>query len=344
MKIQELSHQLVQQYDEYLLSKECSLFYYSSKYRDFIKKLLGCEEEYLLAMEDDTIQGILPLMYIQVHPWRVYNSLPYYGSNGGILADNEKAYNELLNAYNEVAHSRSTLSSTIITNPLIEKSLHGVVHDYTDYRVGQLTRVSGTKDDWEKLLDRIESSARRNVKKALRKGVTVEVDHNQLGHLCDMHRKNIQAIGGMPKSDEFFKLIPQYFAPGQDFNLYVARLDGIVVAGLLIFYFNETVEYFTPAIDSEYRSNQPLSLIILTAMTEAARRGFKWWNWGGTWPSQIGVYRFKRKWAAIERRYYYYTKLNDCSILQWPRDRILKTFPNFFIVPFSALNSVGKHE
>jgi len=344
MKIETLSPELVQRYDQYLLSKDCSLFYYSSKYRNFIKRLLGCEEKYLVAMEHSAIHGILPLMYIQVDLRRIYNSLPYYGSNGGIVADNDEAYIELLNAYNEIAHSKTTLSSTIITNPLIEQSLSGSAHNYTDCRIGQFTKLSGTRNDWEEMPDRIESSARRNVKKALREGVIAEVDHNQLERLCEMHQENIQAIDGIPKSNGFFKLVPQYFVPGQDFDLYVAKWDGVIIAGLLVFYFNETVEYFTPAIDSEYRSKQPLSLIIVNAMTEAARRGFKWWNWGGTWPSQVGLYRFKKKWAAIEREYYYYTQLNDCSILQWPRDKILKTFPNFFIVPFSALNSVGKHE
>ena len=344
MKILELSSELVQYYDKYLLSKECSLFYYSSKYRNFIRKLLGCNEEYLVAIEDGTIHGVLPLMYNQVNSWHVYNSLPYYGSNGGILADNDKAHNELLNAYNEIAQRENTLSCTMITNPLIEQRLSGVLYNYTDYRIGQLTRLSAKIDDWQGLLGRIEPSARRNIKKALRENITVEVEHNQLKWLYKMHLQNIQGIGGIPKSKEFFTLIPQYFIPGEDFDLYVAKLDGVVIAGLLVFYFNQIVEYFTPAIDREYRSTQPLSLIIMYGMTEAAKRGFKWWNWGGTWPSQVGVYRFKKKWAAIERKYYYYTQLNNRSILQWPRDKILKIFPNFFIVPFSALNSVGNHE
>ena len=183
----------------------------------------------------------------------------------------------------------------------------------------------------------IESSAERNVKKAIRQGVTVEVDHSQLGRLCEMHTENIQSIGGIPKSKTFFELVPWHFIPGHDFDLYVAKRDGIIIAGLLVFYFNKTVEYFTPAIDHDHRSYQPLSLIIMTAMSDSAKKGFKWWNWGGTWESQVGVYRFKRKWAAGERKYCYHTQLNDLSVLSWPREKILETFPNFFIVPFSAL-------
>lgn len=337
MRIEKLTQVLRLSYEEYLRSTDFSLFYYSSNYKNFLKKLLGCDEEYLLAIEGDTIHGILPLMYIQIDSFRVYNSLPYYGSNGGILSNNDKAHNELVNIYNEIACSKTTLSSTIITNPFNDQDSLGFVHNHIDHRIGQMTDLSSKRDDFGGLLGRIESSARRNVKKALREGITVEVDHSQLNRLREMHEQNILAIGGIPKSKEFFVLIPQYFIPVKDFDLYVAKRNGVMIGGLLIFYFNQTVEYFTPAIDDEYRSYQPLSLIIMTAMSESAKKGFRWWNWGGTWESQVGVYRFKRKWGAHERKYSYYTQLNDPSILAWPREKILNTFSNFFVVPFSSL-------
>ncbi len=74
-------------------------------------------------------------------------------------------------------------------------------------------------------------------------------------------------------------------------------------------------------------------------MADASRRGFEWWNWGGTWESQVGVYRFKKKWGADERRYDYHIQLNDASVLSWPREKILETFPNFYVAPFSALKT-----
>ena len=343
MRIERLTLALTPSYEEYLFGKENSLFYYSSKYKNFMKKLLDCEEEYLLAIERDRIRGILPLMYMEGGSFRVYNSLPYYGSNGGIIADNEEAYTALLRVYNnEISCDKATLSSTIITNPLNEQDSSGFIHNYIDYRISQITSLSGERDDWKGLQSRIDSSARRNIKKAVRENISVEIDHSQLNRLRKMHQENIQAMSGLPKSDEFFTLIPQHFSPNKDFDLYVAKKDGVIIAGLLVFYFNQTIEYFTPAIDNRYRSYQPLSLIIITAMTEAARRGFKWWNWGGTWESQVGVYRFKRKWGADDRKYFYYTQLNDLSILTWPKEKILSTFPNFFIVPFAALQEEGK--
>lgn len=339
MRSQILTSELVEAYDRFLLDRACSLFYHSSKYKDFLKSLMGCKEEYILAMEGTKIHGVLPLMYAQVEGGRIYNSLPYYGSNGGIIADSEEAYRELACAYNTIARRQTTITATLIGNPLLPQGASGITHNYLDLRIGQWTALSPADANPEALMARINSSARRNVNKAMSQGFSVEIDCTQVDPLRQMHQDNMRAIGGRPKNDAFFASLARHFVQGQDYEIYVAKKDGVVIAALLLFYFNLTVEYFTPAVDLAYRTLQPLSLILITAMADAARRGFRWWNWGGTWGNQMGVYRFKRKWASLEQKYLYYTQLNDPSMLQWPRDRILSTFPNFFIVPFSALQS-----
>lgn len=341
MKIAALGPGEAEGLDRYLLSHPSSLFYYCSKYKNFLKELLGCQEAYLLATEDSRIRGVLPLMFMEGGGGRVYNSLPYYGSNGGVIADTPLAADKLIDAYNEIASHTLTLSSTVISNPFADQNTENIRHNYTDQRIAQFTRIEFGEDHQHRIMEAVDSSAARNVRKAVREGVTVEIDHTRLDRLRQMHQENIRAIGGIPKTDRLFALIPEHFTPGLDFDLYVAKKDGLVIAGLLVFYFNRTVEYFTPATDSEYRSDQPLSLILMQAMTDASRRGFTCWNWGATWVNQTGVYRFKKKWGAAERAYHYHTQLNEVSILDWPAARILSTFPNFYVAPFSALHSVA---
>src|SRR5438093_12652796 len=109
MKVSLLDVSAVEEYDKYVLSHQSSLFYYGSKYKDFLKMLLGCDEHYLVARDQSgAVRGILPLLYIEHERRRVYNSLPYYGSNGGILTDQPAAYETLLNAYNEIASAAHT--------------------------------------------------------------------------------------------------------------------------------------------------------------------------------------------------------------------------------------------
>ena len=137
-----------------------------------------------------------------------------------------------------------------ITNPFFDDETKGFAHNFEDYRVGQFTPLSKACGD---VMSSIDGSARRNVKKATSSGVSVERNASQTDRLREMHQANISAIGGMPKADAFFDLIPKYFREREDYDLYVARKDGVTIAGLLVFYFNRTVEYFMPATDIEYR-------------------------------------------------------------------------------------------
>src|SRR5262249_1126484 len=150
-------------------------------------------------------------------------------------------------------------------------------------------------------------------------------------------RRNMAAIGGRAKSDAFFDLVPTCFENERDWDLYVAEVGGATMAALLVFYYGQTVEYFTPAVEESHRELQALPLIIATAVGEAVKRGMQRWNWGATWESQTGVYRFKKKWASQEKRYSYSTYIQDVTLLRQTPAALLERYPNFYVLPFSAL-------
>ena len=166
MRVGLLQPELIEPYDRFLLKHGSTLLSYSSKYKDFLRKLLGCEEHYLLAMDGTGIHGVLPLMYTEVAEGRVYNSLPYYGANVGIIADDAEAYGSLVDAYNELASHKTTLSSTIVGNPFEQQDATDLQHNFTDYRIGQFTDIACQGDPWDEIMARVDASARRNVRKA----------------------------------------------------------------------------------------------------------------------------------------------------------------------------------
>ena len=328
-------------YDSYLLKNDNNLFYASFKYHKFLMELLGCSEDYIIAVENDDIKGVLPLMYLERDGGRVYNSLPYYGSNGGIIADSQEIYSMLMDEYNLRAGDKSTVSSTIITNPISPFPTGGYVHSHIDSRIGQITDLAvDLNTEFESpVYSLIDSSARRNVRKSIKEGITVEKSSQHFDELKKLHRQNMMDISGKPKGEKFFELVPSVFEEGSEFNLYTAWLGGHIVGALLVFYFGKVVEYFTPAVSKEHRSVQPLSAILKVALEEAILRGFEKWNWGGTWLSQEGVYRFKRKWGAEDYKYTYFVQLNDYNILHMDRNEITDKFENFYVVPFGELKT-----
>src|SRR5215217_3463133 len=87
MSVEAFQLEFAEPFDQFLLTHPSSLFYSSSKYRQFLLDLLGCRDESLVAVDGGVIRGVLPLLSMRGEKGRVYNSLPYFGSNGGIVAD-----------------------------------------------------------------------------------------------------------------------------------------------------------------------------------------------------------------------------------------------------------------
>src|SRR5918993_2475233 len=192
MSVEVFQPEVAEACDRFLLSHPSSLFYSSSKYRRFLLELLGCEDETLVAVDGGVVRGVLPLLSLRGEKGRVYNSLPYYGSNGGIVVDSPAMCSELVKAYNAIAVSQETLAATIIDHPIAPQVCSDLRHNYTDQRIGQFTDIAIQDNHREEILARIESRARWSVKKATHHGVSVEIDSTQFDKLRQLHQDNMQ--------------------------------------------------------------------------------------------------------------------------------------------------------
>lgn len=215
-------------------------------------------------------------------------------------------------------------------------------YQYKDERIGQLTSLPQFGDEIEAratLLRSFHQKTRNTIRKAQKSDLEVawEASVDGWDALVSLHAANMAAIGAAPKPAKVFAAMQQSFRYDADYRVYFARIDRTIVAALLVFYFNRTAEYFVPATHPEYRSLQPMSLLVFEAMSEAVRRGCSYWNWGGTWHSQAGVYNFKRRWGTEDRLYDYYVSIRNPSLLELTPEQILDEYPYYFVVPFDRL-------
>lgn len=338
--------------EKFLLSNPVSLFYHSPVYLTLLAEYLENTRTELWIHENSqrNIDGYFPLVFkLNKKTGNVCNSLPYYGSNGGIITANvltqqqkENVWKTLLDSAVDSAKKMNCVTTTFITNPLDPDfnawlSKH-FKHQLTDQRIGQLTPLSNEGNIEENLMKVFEDPRPRNIRKAIKEEVRITWSNSaeDFDFLFATHKTNIDAIGGISKEPLFFTKVQQC-VPENYRKVYIAEKNGAKIGALLLFYFNNTVEYFTPAVVEEYRNLQASSLLIFRAMCDAAAEGYKWWNWGGTWLSQGGVFDFKKKWGTENRNYYYYTQINDETILKMEKTDLLKEYPFFFVVPFDKL-------
>lgn len=345
--IKRLTGEYESSYTNFILNKKESLMYYSLKFRAFLSDLLGDDSEYLIAVDtNNEVIGCLPIFYrVDSKTGIVANSLPYYGGHGGVLANEDTVRRSLLSEYIDALKAKKCVAATIIGSPLenLDNLYNEIIHqDFIDERIELMTYfpyIDGVSYA-DSLMSIYHHMERRCIKKAMKNEVTVEVDNSleAIDFLFHVHTENMLAIGGLPKKRKCFDLITKHFNVGEDYDVYIAKKDNKKIAALLVFYFNGTVEYYTPATVEQYRTIQPLTLIIYIAMQDAMKKGYIKWNWGGTGLTQKSLYDFKSKWGTTETRYFYYTKVWNESILGIKKEEILERYSNYFVYPFDQVN------
>jgi len=319
------------------------LFTHSLQWIRFLSRWLGVENESFVALSEGRPRAYLPILVKDGPLGKVANSSPFYGSNGGIIVDQELTPEEQLATKERMLmylneNARDNALTCIVTNPLYQDQVFYETRfpfQFTDSRVGQLTPLPGTESE---LLDMYHSKTRNMIRKAQKSGVAVSrsPDPVDLAFLIRTHHQNMEQIGGIPKEEAFFT--KAFVELSDHLQLWLARLDGEPVAALLLFVTENVVEYFTPVVRAEYRSMQPLSLLIYDAMKSAVNDHRKWWNWGGTWRTQEGVYRFKERWGTEDKPYQYFIQTAYADAFRGStKEALLENYRYFYTIPFDAL-------
>ncbi|MBP95983.1 hypothetical protein CMK18_08525 [Candidatus Poribacteria bacterium] len=332
----------------YMLRSPHSLIYSKPSFLGLVASHLGASPHWVVARKNGEIIGLLPYLVKMGALGPAYNSLAYYGSNGGVIQDNDndEIKVELIREFYFQAERAGAVSATIISNPLL-KDAHlyeeTSKYDYRDERIGQITHLPRL-DDVGDLIKLFDNPRPRNIRRAMKEGISVNKGRSEsLDFLYETHINNMMSIGGLPKRRSFFDNISKYMED-HEWVVFTAVLDRKPIAALLLFYFNKTVEYFTPVIHVDYRKTQALSFVIYSAMQDAISHGYENWNWGGTWLSQDGVYNFKKKWAATDYPYYYYTRVYKQDLLECTPNFLIENYQGFFLIPFRELTKIQEYK
>jgi hypothetical protein len=330
--------------EAFVYSDPRTLVYASPGYIGLVAAETQSAPYWLTAQDACGLRAALPVLVKHGALGPVVNSLAFYGSNGGAIVPDGglQAWVAVVRAFDEFSERIGAAASTLVTNPLVgDHALYEahLSYELRDERIGQFT-VFPEDRQAASLMALFEDPRPRNIRKAQRSGIKVRRSQSDeaIAFLHATHDQNIRSIGGLPKRLGFFRELAANM-PRDVWTIYLAELSGARVAALLLLYGNQTVEYFTPCVVDEFRSSQALPLLIYEAMVDAMEAGYRQWNWGGTWLTQDGVYAFKKKWGTQDIRYHYFTRLRSPDILAATRDTILREYPGFYVLPFSALSS-----
>jgi hypothetical protein len=308
------------------------LMHYSQNYLKFLDFALpNTFIDSLSISNKDGVGGTLHYAYVKSSQFgTVINSLPFFGSHGGPLSSDSLGQKELLEKFGHKIEEINPISVTLIETPfqpLSDDFLNQIGLKYVDFRIGQFTPLPADMTNFH-------VKTRNAIRKGLKLKLNIEKNNNEEGWswMQSLHEKSINQLGGVPKKMAIFDSLKKAF--GDDVELWIGYLGKEPITGLVIVRFNETVEYFTPVVDETYKDSQALSALIYTLMQKFSKRGFKLWNWGGTWESQRGVYRFKSRWGAFDKPYRYFNQVRSDHVYEISRDTLNQEFPYYYLYKY----------
>jgi hypothetical protein len=323
-----------EQIDQFISGCHAAHFWHSRSYLHLLSATLGAADQSLLAVDDhQQIVGYLPVLEMDGPLGPVWNSLPFFGSHGDLLVRSDDARRRLSNELSASCEERDVFSCTVVSSPDSNLTVD-LGFDYTESRLLQATSLAAGSSQ---LIARLHPKQRNAVKKGLAGPWSYDQGSNFLEFISTCHEENMTHLGGRPKPRHFFQNIPNFF-PAATFEVRVAKDQGRPVAGLLLFLWEKTVEYFTPVLRAQYRESQVLSALIYSSMLELEARGYETWNWGGTWRTQTGVYRFKSRWDAEDHHYELGTAIRRKEVLSgWRSHELMRHYGYFYVWPHEGL-------
>lgn len=315
-------------------------FFRSIAHLAFIRDITDCEIRLAVIRNDEGgLACALPFAVKHGPYGTILNSLPYFGSYGNVVGSrSEYVSSALVNGLFDFAKSIGCATLTLV-NDWRDPAFYGDADPslLVTRRTNQVTWLDQSSPD--KLKDSYHYKTRNMVRKAEKEGITVHIgtDAADINGLRRIHHANMEALGGIGKPEAFFQLLESPVCDLGRARIYVAEHEGQAIAYLLNFYVGDTVEYYMPAVSAAHRNLQPLSLIVARAMHDAATDGYRAWNWGGTWPSQESLRRFKMRWGTTEYEYQYFTWVFNREILRNNVADLSAGYKFFFVAPYEAL-------
>ncbi len=266
----------------------------------------------VIARQGGQVVGALPMMLTPtLGGKRKLVSLPYSHAVP-LRPESESAHISLLSAAEELA--QELRAGIIEIRTKLPTDRRGWISQTNHY--ASLLDIDKPQ---EQLYMQIKASARRNVKKARRKGIEVIEGSAREHYRCfyELMLETRKRQGAPPYAFKFFQMLPELLSP-ENFRLYLAMDQGLPVAGIIMLFNAEVALYAYGASTSDRRHliNRPNEYLFWRSITDAQADGRKIYDFGSTPVSHATLLNYKSKWGARvdELTYSYYLADRNASI------------------------------
>jgi lipid II:glycine glycyltransferase (peptidoglycan interpeptide bridge formation enzyme) len=234
-----------------------------------------------------------------------------FGTYGGFLAGRALSRPEVESILDDLRRSRPSVARLMVTpNPLDRFAIPEDVFHSQNF-VHFLRLDEGYDRIWR---HRFSRGLRYSVRKSLRRGVKVGIEHGEapLLEFCSLYHATAERWERKPPFGErFFQALARL--DERHVQLWVARLEGRFIAGTVIFTHGDHQTPYVGGFDREFRGYDPNNLLYAEAMKWGARQGYASFNFLSS-AGIKGVEHFKASFGTQRLFFNYY--LHESPIIR----------------------------
>ena len=275
-------------WDEFVVNHPNAKAHHLSVFQNIIKETFGHNTIYLLARDNQTVTGVLPLVHMKSRLFGNFMvSIPYF-NYGGVCAKDDDARRALLDHAVQIARKKN---ATHIELRHVDEQYGSLPSK--SHKVCMLLDLPATADAlWKSFKSKLRSQIRRPEKE----GVTIKIGRSEL--LDDFYHVftvNMRDLGTPVYSKQLFANVMKAFPESS--WIVAAYKDNTPLAAGFLLGFRDTLEIPWASSIRKYNRLAANMLMYWHALQLAIHEGYQVFDFGRSSPDS-GTFKFKAQWGA----------------------------------------------
>jgi len=323
-----------------------SCIYHTLEWKSIIERTYDYKPYYVVAKDDAKIIGALPLFEVRSFVFgRRLVSIPFSHRVPVLYQNDVPILEKLLEFACDLTRVKGCKYLEIKHGAGLALNMGVKVNEHF---FNSVLDLSGTLDDLWHGFD--SGSVRWGINRAKRshleieKGSTLE-DYRKY-HRLELETRKVQGVPPYPF--RFFRNLRDHLGSSHKLRLYLAYLDDVCVAGIIVLCHNGRAIYgYSSSLKKrEYLQIQPNNLLLWTALQELHSDGYREFDFGITHPSNEGLLRFKSHWGTRDYKipyHYFLNKIEEIPVIDRTSRKIRLASPILKALPTPILEWIGPH-
>jgi hypothetical protein len=290
-------------WDDLLLSCPDYSFFHSTAWSKVLRETYRYSPTYFTIFENGHLQALVPVMQVDSFlTGRRGVSLPFTDYSDAIISDGI-SFNNLFDHIIRYGEDQGWKSLEIRGGQKVPQ-LAPISFTYCRH-------ILDLRNDTQEIFSSLRDNTKRNIKKAIKQGVKVEIS-STLDSVKGFHRLNVitrKRHGLPPQPFHFFEKVYEHIISKNLGFVVLASYKDNIIAGAVFFHLGEKAVFKYGASNKKFHHLRPNNLVMWKAIKWFSQNGYKSLCFGRTEPANDGLRKFKAGWDTKEKveKYYKYS-------------------------------------